>query len=278
MPVKSLGKAAAAVVHGPCATPALPWEVAAEGGGAAAFALTDVTGLSHLYMPDANKTIITLEVDVWGPAVGSVDLTAESSSQRPLESLADSDMNGQDALSFIGATSDTLQEASVGGFDFLHEAAATTFGVWYKASNTVSVLYDTNNGHTVTKGHSLIHNGVAGANGVMIARVCTGVTAVVNLTTAAATASTGSVHFFVFRHRPSGSPEYDLRVDGASIGSGSLATPYVAGNSGYPLHVGDTAVGANSLDGKIGALGFAVGYVPDDEVLQIEALLAGWAP
>lgn len=236
---------------------------------ASGFDFTAIPGIQTLYLGNAGKTLIGGEVDVWadqGPS--GYDLSAESSAQRPLESLADADLNGQDALQFVSGTADTL-EASAFQFNYLHEDECTIFGAWHRTATSLGVLYDSNNANTTLRGVTFLHDVT---NGRLIVRVCNGTAALVNITTSNGSVP-GGAHHFVFRHRLAG---YSLRVDGTEIASGALGASYVSGNSVGPLHVGAQTTNAGfEFGGKVGVLGFVNNYA---DAAYIETGLAEYAP
>lgn len=232
-------------------------------------------GIRRAYLGDQGKTILSGEVDVWADLISSLDASAQVSTERPEESLADSDMGGQDVLQFNAATSDRLRLA-VAGQDYLFDGLGGTWILvyWTDSEDVNDLIMDSTNSSNNAIGHRLIHKNPnvqgLGGNGAAI---------LFNTDNLAAALSTP--HIYIHRYEEDGGAgdEIDVRIDGTTKHQQASAVAPGSGPSAQPHAFGDRSDGAGAVafDGKIAAYFDFDVRLTDAEVAAYEAFSTKYA-
>lgn len=239
-----------------------------------------LSGLFAAYYGNLNKVLIgPPDINVWGDdktggtPSGSQDLTATAAGARPAEKLASALMNGQDTLAFDGG--DRIRGDTASDWTTIHDGTGGSYAHIFHSTKSAAgnqVLGDNNNLNANSVGHHCYYQG---NNQRLIAVAKNGSVSTFSLVSGNGTVTVDATHLAVVRYEEGRTPnEWDVRVDGAELGSGDSAAAPSASDAAFALALGATAFTAfNFLTGEIGASFFASEAWSDAEV----ALLETWS-
>lgn len=269
-----------ALVVGAAAVVPLPYD----------FPLAPDVGPRHWWIGDEGISLAGVEVDTWSAVtledstLRGMSISARATDARATRIAASATLNGEPAVGFdliASANGRRLDGGGTSAFEHVYHpiAGMTLFVAWTKSGAGQQAIVDCNTLNTSLRGFHLLH-GTSGAQNLIV-RIGNGSSNVFNVTTANGTCANGA-HYVVVRLRQSGSPQYDVRLDGVSRASGAMVNATAGGSAAQPLAMGNrggpSSLSTNPLEGEVSTFGTFDRYLTDAEVADLETWLARYKP